>query len=87
LIATVSLSFQKNKIKIGCYLGNSDCDGISGASSKVNVLNTQIGFTQIIDKSSLVKMALFYINEHGYLINPYMRIGITITKKQAEFLI
>ena len=73
------LSFQKNKIKIGCYLGNSECDGISGASSKVidkysYVLNTQIGFTQIIDKSSLVKMALFYINEHGYLSNPYMRV-------------
>ena len=73
------LSFQKNKIKIGCYLGNSECDGISGASSKVvnrhsYVLNAQFGFTQILDKSSLIKAALFYINEHGYLSNPYMRI-------------
>lgn len=73
------LSYQKNKIKIGCYLGNSECDGVSGASSKVineysYVLNTQIGFTQILDKNSLIKASLFYINEHGYLSNPYMRV-------------
>jgi len=73
------LSYQKNKIKIGCYLGNSECDGVSGASSKVvnrhsYVLNAQIGFTQILDKNSLIKASIFYINEHGYLSNPYMRV-------------
>ncbi len=76
---SLGASYQKNKVDIPCFLGNSECDALSGASSSVvskdlYVLNTQVGYTQIIDKTSLIKGAVFHISEHGYLTNPYMRV-------------
>ena len=76
---SIGISYQKNKISIPCYLGNSECDGISGASSKVvkkdlNVVNVEVGYTQILDKTSQIKGSIFYIYEDGYLSNPYMRV-------------
>jgi len=76
---SLGFSYQKDNIDIYCFLGNSECDGISGASSKVvdkdlEVFSGEVGFTQIIDKSSLAKFSLFYIAEDGYLTNPYMRV-------------
>ncbi len=75
------LSYQMNKIEILCSLNNSDteCDSSSSASKKsesedLQVLNSEIGFTQIIDKTSLIKTSIFYIYENGYLSNPYMRV-------------
>ena len=70
-------SYQKNDVSIYCFLGNDECDSMSGASEKVmdlDVISSELGFTQIIDKTSLVKASLFYINEDGYLSNPYMRV-------------
>ena len=74
---TFGSSYQKNDVSIYCSLGNSVCDGISGASEIVkdlDVISSEIGFTQIIDKTSLFKTSLFYIHEDGYLSNPYMRV-------------
>ncbi len=74
---TIGGSYQKNDISIYCRLNTGACDSSSGASEKVKdleVITTQIGFTQILDKTSLVKTSLFYINEDGYLSNPYMRV-------------
>jgi len=73
------ISYQKNDVDIYCFLGNSECDGVSGASSQVktedlDVINAEIGYTQILDKTSLIKGSIFYINEDGYLSNPYMRV-------------
>ncbi len=71
------VSYQKNDVSINCDLGNSECDALSGASEKImdlDVLSSEVGFTQIIDKTSLIKASLFYINEDGYLSNPYMRV-------------
>lgn len=52
-------------------------DTTSGASSKVmdlDVLSAEIGFTQVLDKTSSLKSSVFYANEDGYLSNPYMRV-------------
>jgi len=51
-------------------------DTSSGASKKEssNTIATQIGFTQIINKTSLFKADLFYSKEDGYLTNPYYNI-------------
>ena len=64
-------SYQKNKIKVLCSLNNSssECDSSSGASEAssedkdISVINSEIGFTQVIDKTSLIKTSLFYSYE------------------------
>jgi len=74
---SLGASYQDNDVSIYCDLGTSACDASSGASEKIeslSVLSTELGFTQIIDSTSLVKTSLFYINETGYLSNPYMRV-------------
>ena len=53
-----------------CRLNTGACDSSSGASEKIEdltVFSIEIGFTQILDKSSLVKTSIFYSNEDGYL--------------------
>ncbi len=69
-------SYQKNEILIDCKLGNDECDSSSGASEikNLDVISAELGFTQVIDKTSLIKTSIFYINEDGYLDNPYMRV-------------
>ena len=76
---SLGVSYQKNDIDIYCFMGNSECDTTSGASPKnitktLDATSIEIGFTQIIDQTSLIKTSLFYANEDGYLSNPYMRI-------------
>ncbi len=55
---------------------DDDYDTDSGASQTMdlNVINAEIGFTQIINKNSLIKTSLFYSNEDGYLNNSYMNV-------------
>ncbi len=72
-------SYQKNDVSIYCFLNTGDCDGVSGASSKVkekdlDVVNLEVGYTQILDKTSQIKLSAFLIDEDGYLSNPYMRV-------------
>jgi len=69
-------SYQKNEILIDCALGNDECDASSGASEvmDLDVISAEVGFTQTLDKTSLVKASVFYISEDGYLSNPYMRV-------------
>jgi hypothetical protein len=74
---TIGGSYQQNDVSIYCKLNTEACDSSSGASEKIEdleVISTEIGFTQILDKTSLVKTSLFYISEDGYLSNPYMRV-------------
>ncbi|NPA73224.1 MAG: DUF3570 domain-containing protein [Epsilonproteobacteria bacterium] len=74
---TFGYSHQSNKVGIECSLGNSICDTYTGASAihkNLQVNTYEIGFTQIIDKTSLAKASIFYIGENGYLSNPYMRV-------------
>ncbi len=74
---TAGASYQNNDVSVYCSLGNDVCDGVSGASAVVKdleVVSGEVGFTQIVDKTSLVKTSLFYIHENGYLSNPYMRV-------------
>ncbi len=72
---TIGGAYQKNSVLVPCH-GNPQCDSSSGASRSfdIDVMNAEIGFTQIIDKTSLVKISLFYGIEDGYLGNPYMNI-------------
>jgi len=70
-------SYQKNDVSLYCSLNTGDCDSSSGASEKVydlDVISSEIGYTQTIDKTSQAKVSLFYIDEDGYLSNPYMRV-------------
>ncbi|RUM62466.1 MAG: hypothetical protein DSZ03_06745 [Sulfurimonas sp.] len=55
---------------------NDDYDTSSGASKAldVNVITAEIGFTQIMNAHSLAKISVFFINEDGYLSNPYMNV-------------
>jgi len=75
---SLGFSYQKNDVGIYCFLGTSACDSSSGASGMVekdiDVYNIQLGYSQVIDKRSVVKGALFMIQEDGYLSNPYMHI-------------
>ena len=68
-------SYQANSVEVVC-IHNNICDASSGASSieDLNVVSTELGFTQIIDENSLAKISLFYTNEDGYLSNPYMNV-------------
>jgi hypothetical protein len=76
---TIGGSYQKNDVGIYCFMGNSECDSVSGASGvtkeeDLDVYNLEIGYTRILNKTSVIKGSLFYINEDGYLSNPYMRV-------------
>lgn len=72
------LSVQLNEILINDCATNSECDASSGASEAEtnSLINTEVGFTQIIDKDSYAKVALFYITESGYLSSPYHNVLI-----------
>lgn len=69
----IGASFQSNEIIVQTPNTNS------GASPKIDdksssVFELQGGISQIIDKTSLAKISLFYNNENGYLTNPYYTI-------------
>ncbi len=81
------LSYQFNRVLVEEYTDNNnrvrdddeeddDYDSSSGASQSfdINVLTAEIGVTQIINPTSLAKISVFYINEDGYLSNPYMNV-------------
>lgn len=75
-----TLTYQDNAILIKeCDAFNYACsssDALSGASSKEksSLAHIQLGATQILDESSLMKASLFYAKEDGYLSNPYYNI-------------
>jgi len=73
---SLGAAYQKNQILVPCYEGDSQCDAASGSSQRfdIDVVNAELGFTQIIDKNSLVKVSLFGAKEDGFLSNPYMNI-------------
>ena len=76
---SLGASYQRNTAEIYCFMGTSVCDGVSGASSKsvakdIDVTSVELGYTQVIDKTSLAKASLFAIHEEGFLTNPYMRV-------------
>ena len=87
----ISTTYQNNTILIKrCDPFNYACsnsDAISGASSEQDssLLHLQLGMTQIIDKSSLAKISLFYATEEGYLSNQYYNVvknGNTVEAEQ-----
>ena len=55
---------------------NKTVDTTSGASKTVTstILSSEMGVSQIIDKSSLMKGSIFYSKEEGYLSNPYYNV-------------
>ena len=82
-------SYALNNILIEDCLYNAQCgtpDTISSASKKEssNTITTQVGITQIIDQSSLMKADIFYNVEDGYLSNPYYNVVRNTNKIVAE---
>ena len=72
-------SYQNNDVTAYCETNGWLCDTYSGASAretteKLEVYNLQLGITQILDATSLVKLSAFTILEDGYLSNPYMNV-------------
>ena len=72
---SLGISYQSNRVEVPCY-ENSMCDSASGASElfDVDVVSAELGFSQVIDETSLVKVSVFTSNEDGYLSNPYMNV-------------
>ncbi len=82
------LSYQFNRVLVEEYSSannrlrddddddDDDYDSSSGASQSfdINVLTAEIGFTQVLSPTSLAKASVFFINEDGYLSNPYMNV-------------
>ncbi len=73
---TIGGAYQKNQVLVPCFEGDSQCDAASGSSQRfdIDLFNVEIGFTQVIDKTSLVKISLFGAKEDGFLSNPYMNV-------------
>lgn len=64
------ISYQKNDV-----MKYDTTSGASGAITKdLKVISSELGFTQVLDKTSLAKISVFSISESGYLSNPYLRV-------------
>jgi len=75
----IGASYALNNVLIRHCSYNAQCgtpDSISSASKKEtsSTIATQVGVTQIINKSSLFKADVFYSAEDGYLSNPYYNV-------------
>jgi hypothetical protein len=67
---SLGISYQKNDV-----LKYDTTSGASGSITKnLEVLSAELGFTQVLDKTSLAKISVFNISENGYLSNPYLRV-------------
>ena len=85
----IGVSFAVNNVLIRDCSYNAQCgtpDTISSASKKEtsNTIATQLGVTQIINKTSLYKVDIFYSKEDGYLSNPYYNVVRNTNKIVAE---
>lgn len=80
-------SYQSNEVLIKNCMDNPNCvDASSGASQKMtnDVYNLQLGFSQVIDESSVANIGVFYTNESGYLSSPYHNIVRDTNFVEAE---
>jgi len=86
----MTLTYQNNIILIQeCDPFNYACsnsDALSGASSEQdsNLIHLQLGYTQILDESSVAKASIFYSKEEGYLSNQYYNIVRNSNTVEAE---
>ena len=80
---SAGVSYQANKVEVSCHENYKNysalegrCDSTTAASEllDINVIATEVGFTQVIDENSLAKVSLFGASEDGYLSNPYMNV-------------
>ena len=71
---SVGASYQFNKILT--YCNDVGADGCSGASEAMDAtaFNAEVSFSQNIDTTSDVNIALFFSNDDGYLDNPYLNV-------------
>jgi len=63
-------AYQSNQVLI------KKVDTASSASKKMtnSVLNAQVGFSQVLNSSSVASVGLFFSNEDGYLSSPYHNV-------------
>lgn len=85
------LGNRKNRsISFGvAFMENDVYDFLENDWNSFNLINAQIGFTQIFDASSVGKMSFFVLNEDGHLSNPYFnvvrRINVTLEPTDPAF--
>ena len=80
-------SYQSNEVLIKNCMNNPNCvDASSGASQKMtnDVYNLQLGFSQVLDETSVANVGLFYTAESGYLSSPYHNVVRNGTFIEAE---
>jgi len=71
------LSYMANQILVQCSAtGTGSCDTLSGGSEEetADTISTQVSFHQVLDSTSFTEAALFYMQEDGYLTNPYLNV-------------
>ena len=74
---TFGLSYMANQILVQCSAtGTGSCDTLSGGSEEetADTISTQIGFHQVLDSTSYAEAALYFMQEDGYLTNPYLNV-------------
>lgn len=76
---TVGAAFMKNEVYD--YLENN--------WNSFDLINTQIGITQVINANSVGKVSVFMMNENGHLSNPYFnvvrRINVTLEPTDPDY--
>jgi hypothetical protein len=74
---SLGASYMANEILVQCSeSGTGHCDAASGGSQRetADTISTQLSFHQVLNSSSYIKAALYYMQEDGYLTNPYLNV-------------
>ncbi len=72
---TAGVAYMKNDVYD--YLGDKDEHGEYSLGSQwreFDLINGQIGITQIFDATTIAKFSTYYMYEDGYLSNPYFNV-------------
>lgn len=76
---TVGASFMQNEV----------FDYLEDQWNSFDLINTQIGLTQVINANSVGKASIYFMHEDGHLSNPYFnvvrRINVTLEESEPAF--
>ncbi|MBL4823345.1 MAG: DUF3570 domain-containing protein [Colwellia sp.] len=82
---TVGAAYMKNEVYD--YLGDKDDHGEYTLGARWNdfdLINGQIGISQVFDANTVAKFNIFYMYESGHLSNPYFNVVRRINVIDAE---
>lgn len=86
------LNSSKNRsITVGAsFMENEVLDFLEDVWNSFDLINAQIGFTQVINANSVGKVSIFFLTEDGHLSNPYFnvvrRINVTLEPTDPAYL-